>query len=146
MNLTTKYITPSDYLNYFGQNLKHILPDDDSPSNKAERFIKQVEDEVEMFLNERCFKSIDVEWACFSEKQKECYKLALLYQCKYKIENGDISNDSGYDPQTGKIISSQELKDIELSRNTKRYLNICGLWNRNIMGKLSGGGMFPWLR
>ena len=144
--LTTKYITPTDYLNYFGQNLDNILPDDDMPSGKAERFIKQVEDEVAMFLDTRCFKRIDVEYANFSEYQKECYKKALLYQCKYKIENGDIANDSGYDPQTGKIIDNRDLKEIELSRNTKRYLNMCGLWNRNIMGKLSGGGMFPWLR
>ena len=139
-------ITPNDYLNYFGQNLDNILPDDDLPSGKAQRFINQVEDEVEMFLNERCFKSINTEYANFSQVQKENYKKALLYQCKYKIENGDISNDSGYDPQTGKIIDNRDLKEIELSRNTKRYLNICGLWNRNISGKLTGGGLFPFLR
>ena len=146
MNLTTKYITPTDYLNYFGQNLDNILPEDDLPDGKAERFIKQVEDEVASILNESCFKSIDMEYANFTDYQKECYKMALLHQCRYKIKNGDISNDSGYDPQTGKIISNRELKEIELSRNTKKYLRLAGIWNRNIMGKLSGGGMFPWLR
>lgn len=146
MKLTTKYIKPSDYLNYFGQNLDSILPDDDNPSNKSMRFIKQVEDEVESILNAECFKRIDIEWAEFNDYQKECYQKALLYQCKYKIENGDISNDSGYDPQSGKIMDDRELKQIELSRNTKRYLQLCGLWNRNISGKLTGGGLFPFLR
>ena len=143
--LTSKYITPNDYLNYFGENLNDILPDDDMPSGKAERFIARVEDEVASMLDDKCFKRIDYEYGNFSEYQKKCYKLALLHQCKYKIKNGDISNDSGYDPQTGKIISNNELKEIELSRNTIRYLNLCGLWNRNIKGTLGGGSgwMYP---
>lgn len=144
--LTSKYITPTDYLNYFGVNLDNILPDDDMPSGKAQRFINQVEDEVAAILEDKCFKRIDMEYACFSEYQKECYKKALLYQCQYKIENGNIINDSGYNPESGKIIKDFELKEIELSRQTIRYLNLCGLWNRNISGKLTGGGLFPFLR
>lgn len=144
--LTSKYITPADYLNYYGENLDDILPNDDMPSGKAERFIARVEDEVAMLLESNCFKRIDMEYGRFSEYQKKCYKLALLNQCKYKIKNGDITNDSGYDPQTGKIISSGDLKGIELSRNTIRYLNLCGLWNKNIQGKLGGGMFFPFIR
>ena len=132
--LTSKYITPNDYLNYFGDNLDNILPDDDMPSGKSERFIAQITDEVCSMLESKCFKRIDFEYANFSEYQKKCFKLALLFQCKYKIKNGDISNDSGYDPQSGKVITNGDLRDIELSRNTKRYLNLCGLWDRNIRG------------
>jgi hypothetical protein len=146
MALTTKYITPTDYLNYYGINLNAILPDDDMPSGKAERFIMQVEDEVAMMLESRCFKRIDVEWANFSEYQKECYKKALLSQCYYKIKNGDLANESGYDVYNGKNISQNELKEIELSRQCIRYLNLCGLWNRNISGKLGGGMFFPFIR
>lgn len=132
--LTSKYITPIDYLNYYGENLDTILPDDDMSSGKAERFIAQTTDEVCALLESKCFKRIDYEYDNFSEYQKKCFKLALLSQCKYKIKNGNIGNDSGYDPQSGKIISNAELKDIELSRNTIRYLNLCGLWDRNIRG------------
>ena len=141
--LTSKYITPTDYLNYFGENLDNILPNDDMPSGKAERFIAQVEDEVAAILEDKCFKRIDFEYGQFSEYQKKCYKMALLAQCHYKIKNGDITNDSGYDPQTGKIISPAELRDIELSRDTVRYLNLCGLWNRNVQAGLGGGGFYP---
>lgn len=139
--LTSKYITPTDYLNYYGENLEDILPNDDMPSGKAERFIARVTDEVAMLLESECFKRIDYEYKQFSEYQKKCFKLALLNQCHYKIKNGDITNDSGYDPQTGKIIGDNELKGIELSRQTVRYLNLCGLWNRNIHGRLGGNGL-----
>ena len=144
--LTSQYITPIDYLNYFGENLDDILPNDDMPSGKAERFIARVTDEVAMLLDSNCFKRIDIEYGKFSDYQKKCFKLALLEQCHYKIKNGDITNDSGYDPQTGKIISVNELKGIELSRQAIRYLNLCGLWNRNVSGKLGGGMFFPFIR
>ena len=139
--LTSKYITPIDYLNYFGENLDAILPNDDMPSGKAERFVARIEDDMASMLEEKCFKRIDFEYKNFSEYQKKCYKMALLWQCKYVIKNGQISNDSGYDPMTGKIASDDDLKGIELSRNTIRYLKLCGLWNRNIRGYLGGNGL-----
>ena len=120
--LTTKYITPTDYLNYFGVDLNVILPDDDLPSGKAERFIKRVEDTVASILEVQVFRRIDSVWLGFSEYQKECYKKALLYQAYYMIENGDLTNESGYDSQSGKNSSNNDLKSIELSRNTVRYL------------------------
>lgn len=142
--LTTIYITPTDYLNYFGENLEDILPDDDMPSGKAERFIQETTDEVCSMLEDKCFKRIDWEYRKFSEYQKGCFKLALLHQCKYKIKNGNIANDSGYDPQTGKIIGTGDLEAIELSRQTKRYLRLCGLYNRNVKAALGGGDwMYP---
>lgn len=140
--LTSKYITPIDYLNYFGENLDTILPDDDMPSGKSDRFIARVEDEVASILESKCFKRIDYEYVDFTEYQKRCYKMALLHQVHYKIENGDIINDSGYDPTTGKVIKEMDLKEIELSRQTIRYLNLCGLWNRNIRGLTPGGFIF----
>ena len=144
--LKSKYITPNDYLNYFGESLDAILPNDDMPSGKAERFIARIEDDVASILDEACFKRINEEYGSFSEYQKECYKLALLWQCKYTIKNGDVGNDSGYDPTTGKVISREELKGIQLSPRAIRYLNLCGLWNRNVSGKLGGGMFFPFIR
>ena len=135
----TKYITPNDYLTYWHQNLDMILPQD----LPADIFIEQIEDEVAMLLEVNCFKRIDEEYIELSDYQKECYKKALLHQCRYKIKNGDISNDSGYDPQSGKIANEKYLEKIELSRQAKKYLNLAGLWNRNIGGKLFGGGFFP---
>jgi hypothetical protein len=142
-NLTTKYITKDDYLNYFGEDLDVVLPTLDSPDNKAERFIKQVEDDVEAFLNTKCFKRIDTIYNQLTDYQKECYKKALLNQCKYKLKNGDIGNDSGYDPHTGRSISRSELQGIELSSKCIDWLMLAGLYNRKIGNNGVGGGFFP---
>lgn len=137
----TKYITPSDYLNYFGENLDLVLPDDDmSDSRKAERFLTTVEDDVSLFLATKCFKRIDEEFGKMTDYQKDCYKKALLNQARYKIKNGDIANDSGYDPTSGIVASQNDLKSLQLSSKTLDYLRLAGLYNRNIIA--SGGGWF----
>lgn len=141
--LKTKYITKDDYLNYFGEDLDMVLPNLDAIDNKAERFIKQVEDDVDVFLNTKCFKRIDYIYNRLSDYQKECYKKALLNQCKYKLRNGDIGNDSGYDPHAGKNISRGELQGIELSSKCIDWLMLAGLYNRKIGPAGVGGGFFP---
>lgn len=141
--LTTKYITKDDYLDYFGEDLDVVLPTLDAPDNKAERFIRQVEDDVDVFLNTKCFKQIDRIYGGLSDYQKACYKKALLNQCKYKLKMGDIGNDSGYDPHTGKNISRLELQEIELSSKCIDYLILAGLYNRKIKAAGMGGGFFP---
>ena len=143
MKLTTKYITKDDYYNYFGEDLNVVLPNLDNPNNKAERFIMQVEDDVDVFLNTKCFKQIDRIYGGLTDYQKECYKKALLNQCKYKLKNGDLGNDSGYDPHTGKNISRPELQEIELSSKCIDYLILAGLYNRKIRAGGRGGGYFP---
>lgn len=142
--LTTKYITKDDYFNYFGEDLDVVLPNLDAPNNKAERFIKQVEDDVDLFLSTKCFKHIDTIYDRLTDYQKECYKKALLNQCKYKLRNGDLGNDSGYDPHTGKNITRSELQGIELSSKCIDYLMLAGLYNRKIRGSNIGGGFFPY--
>ena len=137
----TKYITPSDYLNYFGEDLELVLPDDDmGDSHKAERFIKQVEDDVAFFLAEKCFKRIDTEFPAMTEYQQKLYKMALLNQVKYKSKNGDTGNDSGYEPMQGKIADAEYLDGISISKKCLRCLKLAGLYNRNIIA--SGGGWF----
>lgn len=138
MELKTKYITADDYLQYFGVDLNAVLPDDDAPNGKAERFIKGVEDDVSLFLQEKCFRRIDDEYHLFSDHQKECYKLALLNQCKYKLRNGDIGNDSGYDPNTGEIIAASKLSNLVLSQKTISYLKNAGLYCRKLGGSRVG--------
>ena len=137
----TKYITPTDYLNYWGENLDNILPNDDMPSGKADRFISQIEDDVDVFLETKCFKKIDAIYPVMNDYQKECYKKALLNQARYKIENGDLANDSGYNPTTGKVINRLELQEIELSSRTIAYLKKAGLYTRKIG---ASGSFFPW--
>ena len=140
--LITKYITADEYKQYFGEDLNIVLPNDDLPSGKAERFISRVEDDVALFLETKCFKRIDYLYKELSDYQKECYKKALLNQTNYKLRNGDIANDSGYDPTTGVIAHRNNLIDLELSQKTIDYLTLAGLYNRSIVGHLYGVGWF----
>lgn len=132
--IKTKYITADDYKQYFGEDLNVILPDDDVPNGKADRFIMRVEDDVALFLETKCFKRIDEQYVSLSDYQKQCYKKALLNQVNYKVNNGDIGNDSGYDPTTGVVAQRSNIVDIVLSPKAVDYLRLAGLYNRNIVG------------
>ena len=132
MELKTRYITKDDFKQYFGIDLDIELKDDDNPSNKSNAFLKRIEDRMEVFLNSHFFKNITDLYPHFSNEQKYHYKLALLEQAYYVFKNGDISTDSGYDPERGIIASKHARTEITLSPNAIDHLRMTGLWNRHI--------------
>lgn len=143
MNYVTQYITPDDFQQYFGINLGEQLKGNANPSDKACAFLKRIEDRMESYLNAHFFKNISAEWSRMSDYQKEKYRLALLEQALYVFKNGDISVDSGYDPDEGIKISRHALSEITLAPNAKDNLRLCGIWTGYIN---SGGGFFgPWV-
>ena len=131
--LITRYIVPDDFKQYFGIDLNVVLPDDDMPNNKAERFLKQVEDDVALFLATKCNRMIDTMYKDLSDYQKEWYKKALLNQAMYKYKNGDIGNDSGYDPNSGIIADRGKLLGLELSSKCIDCLKLTGLYSRTLI-------------
>ena len=142
VTLHTQYIEPSDFQTYFGIDLGAQLKGNANPSDKAYAFLKRIEDRMEAYLNAHFFKNIKVEWACMSDYQKEKYRLALLEQALYVFKNGDISVDSGYDPDEGIKISRHALSEITLAPNAKDNLRLAGLWS----GHIGSGGFFgPWV-
>ena len=143
MNYVTQYITPDDFKDYFGIDLGAQLKGNANPSDKAFAFLKRIEDRMETYLNAHFFKNISVEWSCMSDYQKEHYRLALLEQAIYVFKNGDISVDSGYDPDEGIKISRHAISELVLAPNAKDNLRLCGIWTGFIN---SGGGFFgPWV-
>ena len=132
--IETKYITTDEFKEYFGIDLASELNDDDNPSNKAVAFLKRVEDRIETFLNANFYRNIDLEYIRFSSYQKQHFKRALLEQAIYIYKNGDISVDSGFDPEKGEIASRKTLKNLSIAENCKQELILCGLWCRKIRG------------
>lgn len=130
--IQTKYITPDEFKDYFGIDLSLELNDDTNPSNKAMAFLKRIEDRVESLVDVECFRQVNREYPCFSDYQKEHYKRALLEQAIYVFKNGEISVDSGYDPENGVVVDSAKLKELSLAPNAKRELQLCGLWCKKI--------------
>ena len=59
-------------------------------------------------------------------------KLALLEQAIYIFRNGDISVDSGYEPDEGIKISRRSVKELSIAPNAINYLQLIGLWTRQI--------------
>ncbi len=144
MTLLTKYITADDFFDYFGIDLNAQLPGDDNPSNKADRFIKRIEDRVEAFLNAVFYRDIEKEYPEFTDYQKKHYKLALLEQAIYVFQNGDISVDSGFNYDQGETASNDTILKKSIAPNAKNELMLCGLWCRRIKGH-RGGWTGLWL-
>ncbi len=126
LELQTKYITADDFKNYFGVDLGAEL--NENPIG----FLMRIEIRMESYLNSMFYRNIEREYPKFSDYQKLHYKLALLEQAMYVMKNGDISVDSGYDPEKGEIISQATIDKIAIGLNAKNELILCGLWCRHI--------------
>lgn len=142
MPILTRYITADEFREYTGIDLAEELQDTSNPSDKVNAFLKRVEDRMEAYLNAHLFKNVSDLWTRFSDIQKAYYKRALLEQAYYVFKNGDISADSGYDPERGIIVSKHALTEITLAPNAKDCLRMTGLWS----GHIGNGGFFgPWV-
>ena len=145
--LQTKYITGDDFLLYTGIDLAAQLKGNANPSDKVNAFLKRIEVRMEAYLNANFFKRVSDEWPAFTEWQKEHYKYALLEQALYVFKNGDISVDSGYDPDEGIKLDPTARKKITLAPNAIDHLTLIGLWSRHIkspgfFGPNGFGGFF----
>ena len=132
MTLQTKYITPDDFLVYTGIDLGAQLKGNANPSDKANAFLNRIEVRMEAYLNAHFFKLVTDEYPRFSEFQKLHYKYALLEQALYIFRNGDISIDSGYEPDEGIKIGRRDIVKLSLAPNAIDHLRLCGLWSRHI--------------
>lgn len=69
-----------------------------------------------------------------SDYQKQHYKVAVMEQIIYELRNGEISTDSGYDNEVGALSNIDYLTYITISPETKRHLQVAGLWSRKVKG------------
>lgn len=142
IELRTKYITPDEYKAYFGEGLDR-LQDNDNPSNKQVAFLMRIENRLEALIDSECFRQVDREYPHFTNYQKLHYKRALLEQAYYVFYNGDISTDSGVDPEKGVVIPVETINKMSLAPNAKRELQLCGLWTKRIrLSDWSGSGLW----
>ena len=130
--LRTRWITPYEFKEATGIDLNLRLKGMDNPSRKADIFIAQCEDDVEAYLQANFFRSINFEK--MTDFQKENFRKGMIQQILYVYKNGDIANDSGYDPDRGIIARRGNLEALAISPKAIRYFKICGLWNRHIKG------------
>lgn len=144
-DLKSRYITEDDFKAYWGLDLSARLKSDDNPSNTVNAFLYRIEKRMETFLDASFYRKVDYEFPEFSDYQKEHYKLALLEQAMYVLRNGDISSDSGYDPEQGIKAERSALDNITISSAAKKELQLCGLWCRKLKSRARGGIDYDWL-
>ena len=133
MQLQSKYITLDEFNEYFNIDLRSTFGTDE----KAWMFLKRIEDRLATFVDANFNRNIERLYPEFTDYQKEHYKLALLEQAIYVFRNGDISVDSGYDPEKGEIARPER---YAIAPNCKQNLIVCGIWNRcvKVPGTLYG--------
>lgn len=130
IELTPKFVTPSEFLNYWGIDLNARLRDDDEPSNKAERFLCRVERRLMNWIDANTYRNIAFE--DLNGKQLEAWQLSILTQAMYIFKNSDIGLDSGYDPEHGIVAQKAQLEEIEICRQALDYIKEAGLYNQVI--------------
>lgn len=132
MNVLPKYVTPGDFENYWGEGL-YNLKNYDNVSNKENIFLRRVENRIMSWVDSNTFRN--VRWDELTDFQLEHFQIAILEQAMYVYRNSDIAQDSGYDPEKGKIADPHYLEKIEICVPAKRELSLAGLYNHVIENK-----------
>lgn len=98
-----KYITADEYLEYKGINLNIEIFDDDNASNKVERFVRDITDWCSDYLRLVYYCNEINDFDNLANFRKVYFKKGVMDQIAYILSNGNISLNSGIDPNTGAI-------------------------------------------
>jgi hypothetical protein len=127
---TTKYITRQDYKDFTGIDLQLELKDNDDASNKVEIFISNIENWCESHIQYATGQKIN--FTTLETDSLQHFKKGILYQLQYVIRNGDVTTDSGYNPESGPIVEPNFLQAISLAPNAKMEFMLAGLYTRKL--------------
>jgi len=130
MAITTKYITRQDYKDFSGIDLQLELKDNDDASNKVNIFLSQIENWCETHIQYVTAQKID--FNLLEPESLVHFKKGVLYQTQYVLRNGDLTTDSGYNPEAGPIVEPNFLQAISLSPNAKMEFMLAGLYTRKL--------------
>ncbi len=132
----TRWITSDDFKAIYGIDLDLRLKGYDNISRKSDIFLSKIEMDCETYIQGNYYRKINFEK--MTPFQQRNFKLGLLAQAYYVFRNGDLSSDSGYDPEKGIIAPRGKIEDITISSIALNYFKICNLLTRHI----KGGGFF----
>lgn len=128
-------LTEEEFTEYTGINLNLELTaiiTNDLGEEPASRFIYGIEDWLRQYL----YKNFDNDVSLldsnynFNSHQLKCFKKGTISQIQYYLQNGTISNDSGYNVDTKQIVDIEYLNRISLAPDAKTSLFIGGFMNK----------------
>lgn len=140
IDMKPQYVTPEDFLNYFGIDLNENLKGDND-SFKADSFLRRVEDRIMAWVDANTYRNFLWEQLrddykapnsyrqYFVNEQKDLWKKAILNQAMYVFRNGEIGLDSGYDMEKGIVAKDNDLGTIEICRPSIDFMKRAGILN-----------------
>ena len=132
MNVKPKFVSPGDFENYWGEGL-YNLKSNDNASGKEEIFLRRVENRLLSWIDANTFRV--TKWEELEPWQIEHLQIAILEQAMYVYRNSDLIQDSGYDPEKGKIVDYSYIESIEVCSAAIREIKIAGLYNQVIKNR-----------
>lgn len=125
----TVYVTPDDFKNVYGIDLRYALKSDDNESNQAERFIAMVTSHLKNWIDNNTFRRLHYDF--LTPYQHEQWQRAILAQCYYTYKEGAkaLGLASGIDDERGVIIQPDALYSSEVCPACIDYLSNAGLFN-----------------
>lgn len=129
-----KYVTATDFFNFWGKDLNAEIKEYQNVSNKVNLFLMNVEDRLLSWIDSNSFRRF--EWDEMTDLQLEYLQKAILTQAMYVYRNSDLSLDSGYDPDKGAVIDFEDIQKRVISPATIDYLRSGGLLNMRVGNRL----------
>ena len=133
LNNEPKFVSPSDFKNYWGIDLNAKLKGFDNVSNKANIFLARVERTLLSYIDARTYRNY--RWEDLEGNALDGLQEAILEQAMYVFRNGDISLDSGYDPTKGRVENKSYLDSIVICEPAINALKNAGLYNQVLRHK-----------
>lgn len=123
------YVTPDDFKNVYGRDLRNMLRSNDNESNQAESFIAMVTSSLKRWVESHTYRRLSYE--DLTDYQYEQWQRAILAQVYYTWKEGAkaLGLSSGTDDEKGIILDIDTLREVEVCSAAIDYLSIAGLFN-----------------
>lgn len=132
MKTTAKYTNLADLKTFMGIDLNAELATGQDPNI----FLRECEDRIIDFMNHQSWRFFDDDmWQRMSIEQQESFQKAVYYQVKYELYNGDLMNDSGIDPERGRVVGSEEFMKSAIAPRAIQTLKDYGLLTLVMRGR-----------
>lgn len=140
------FVTPDDFMNYYGIDLDAELKDNDTPvdSNKANNFLMRVEDDFLNWCDANMGTRIYGKWEDVSSNKDifESVQKAVIKQAFWVFRNGETMSDSGYDPQRGELMAMGTLATRYVSPAAIDIMKNSGLFTHKMQNRRRYGNWY----
>jgi len=128
MAIKTKaeFVSTEDFKTYTGIDLYEELNGD---GKTPDMFLRDCEDELINYVNLQSWRPISkyVVENYYGPEQMDALKEAILIHARYVFYNGDIMENNGIDPETGRKFTDDERKSAAIAPNAIDKLKMEGI-------------------